>query len=397
MTQMSNKPYQVDLVYHYFAHYREPIIRNLVNLDEINLHLISGLQANTPIKLIDFHQSSFSWSPVKNYWLPGGWLWQSGLLKRICHTEASHLIFLGQFNFLSSCLAVPFARFRGKNTLFWTHGVYGNEHFLKRLLRLYFYKLADRILLYGNHSREILIKAGFDPERLYVVYNSLDYESQLLFRPTEDHTPADELEARRALFPASPHDPVIIFLGRLTASKNISLLIDLIDALKNQQHSVNLLIVGDGPEASSLRARAHSSPDAARIQFTGPCYDESQIAQYFRLADICISPGNVGLLAMHAMTYGVPVITHDDPVHQGPEFEAVISGRTGYLYRHNSFPSLVDTTRQFLALDLETRAIMRKNCMTIIDRYFNPTKQVEVILSALRGIPASSIDFSYQL
>ena len=49
-----------------------------------------------------------------------------------------------------------------------------------------------------------------------------------------------------------------------------------------------------------------------QIWFYGACYDESKLGELIFNADLCVSPGNVGLTAVHSMGYGTPVITHNN-------------------------------------------------------------------------------------
>lgn len=65
------------------------------------------------------------------------------------------------------------------------------------------------------------------------------------------------------------------------------------------------------------------------VWFYGSCYDEQTNAELIYNADMCVAPGNVGLTAIHAMTFGCPVITHSDFKWQMPEFEAIHPGKTG--------------------------------------------------------------------
>ncbi len=66
-----------------------------------------------------------------------------------------------------------------------------------------------------------------------------------------------------------------------------------------------------------------------RIWLYGACYDEEIIGELIFNAQLCVSPGNVGLTAMHSLVYGTPVITHNNFSNQSPEFEAIIDGKTG--------------------------------------------------------------------
>jgi hypothetical protein len=62
------------------------------------------------------------------------------------------------------------------------------------------------------------------------------------------------------------------------------------------------------------------------VHFTGPIYAEAEHGPLLRLPTYVSVRGPVGLMAMHAMIYGRPVITHDDFDQQKPEFEAIQAG-----------------------------------------------------------------------
>ena len=76
------------------------------------------------------------------------------------------------------------------------------------------------------------------------------------------------------------------------------------------------------------------------VCFFGPCYDEFEIGMLIYNAALCVSPGNVGLTAIHSLSYGTPVISHNDFKHQMPEFEAIVPGETGAFFIANDLNSL---------------------------------------------------------
>ena len=43
-----------------------------------------------------------------------------------------------------------------------------------------------------------------------------------------------------------------------------------------------------------------------------------------------VSPGNVGLTAIHSLSYGTPVLTHNNFNNQMPEVESIQPGFNGY-------------------------------------------------------------------
>lgn len=83
---------------------------------------------------------------------------------------------------LSTWLAIIVCKVRGIKTVFWSHGLYGNEPLLKRKLRVFFYNFADEILLYERRAKQLLIKEGIKEEKLKVIFNSLDHEKQISIR-----------------------------------------------------------------------------------------------------------------------------------------------------------------------------------------------------------------------
>ena len=136
--------------------------------------------------------------------------------------------------------------------------------------------------------------------------------------------------------------------------------------------------VGDGPKKDELEVLVQESGLKDNVWFYGPCYEEKQIAQIIYNADLCVSPGDVGLTAMHAMTFGTPVVSHNNFCHQMPEFEAIENGKTGFFFKENDVESLAECIRAWLTSGLN-REQVRQNCYDVIDQKYNPHFQVEMI------------------
>ena len=66
---------------------------------------------------------------------------------------------------------------------------------------------------------------------------------------------------------------------------------------------------------------------------TGAIYDDMDLAPYLMSAAVFAFPRAMGLSAMHAFGYGLPVVTCDDAATHGPEFEALRDGENARLYR----------------------------------------------------------------
>ena len=53
---------------------------------------------------------------------------------------------------------------------------------MERIIKKIFYSLPTDIFLYGEYAKNLMIKNGISSNKLHVVYNSLDYDTQVLQR-----------------------------------------------------------------------------------------------------------------------------------------------------------------------------------------------------------------------
>lgn len=385
------------IVYHYFAHYREPVVRHLcaqqTPLPEITL--ISGQSSNLPALVtidpdlanIPVTNGGLRWKFVKNIWFSKNFLWQTGLIRLALSTKFDTIIFLGQRGFISTWLSVVLARMTGKRTLFWGHGFRHDRKGLRGLSNIWFQKLSNGLLLYGNWARQKALTKGFKDENLYVVFNSLDYLEQKKLR---SQITKDEVTSIRSSYFAFPDRPLLLSVARITTPKRLDLLIDAVKLLADEGLNVNALILGDGPVRESLIEHAEKLGLGDQVKLPGACHDESKLACIFSAADLCVVPGAIGLTVMHSLVYGTPVITHDNPPDHGPEFEAVIPNKTGQFFEQENAQALAATVSDWLRSPRDQEKV-QKDCHQLIDQFYNPAFQAQIINAAIQGVPANEL------
>lgn len=380
----SRRP-RVAIVYHFFAHYRAAVMVELARRGQCSWTLVGDTQ--------DFESDIKAWSPPTDVpfrvarcrRIRRGIMWQSGVVRLALGGEFDALVMLGNSQWIATWLAAIIARLRGKRVYFWTHGWIRRPAGLKGAFRNAFYRLANGLLLYGHLAKQYGIEAGFSPDRLHVIYNSLDYEAQKAARATVGDS--DERDLRRELF-GRDDVAVAICSTRLIAIRRLDLLIEAVAKLRAGGSSVVLLLVGDGPERANLEKLA--AERNVPVHFAGACYDEAKLARYTMASNVTVAPGKVGLTAMQSLAFGTPVITHDDADDQMPEWEAIIPGKNGDLFRRNDVDALAEAMRPWVrrpGVDAATRA----ECHRATDRFYNPANQRRAIERAVLGKGADDL------
>lgn len=304
----------------------------------------------------------------------GPFYWQKGALN-LLRSDYDAIITPGDTYCLSSWALMLLAKCFKKKVFLWTHGAYGDEKGLKLFLTKFRTKISACSLLYGNYAKDVLVKYGADENKLRVIYNSIDYDEQILMRGRIKESPIYKDHF-------SNDNKNLVFIGRLTKIKKLDQILQALAVLNKEQSNYNVTFIGNGSEKDALVNLTKRFNIADNVWFYGACYDEKQIAEFLYNADLCVSPGNVGLTAMHAMTFGCPVVSHSNMVSQMPEVEAIEDGLTGTYFEENNIESLVESIKRWFSLDNE-RECIRKNCYRVIDEKYNPHVQVETIHKAL--------------
>lgn len=357
------------LIYNYAQHYRAGIFTLLDK--EIGVDFYFG-DKMADVKKMDYSALTNFIKELKNVKIFSSIYWQKGAIS-LFFKKYNKYIVLGEYYCLSTWILLLLCKFSNKKIFLWTHGWYGNESFIKRTVKKIFFKLSDGLFLYGEYAKNLMLKEGFSEENLHVIYNSLDYDNQLLVR--------EQLQTTSIYSDYFKNNyPVLIFIGRLTKVKKLDQLINACINLSKKRIFVNLVFVGSGIEEGRLKEKAYSITD--NVWFYGACYEEEKIAELIYNSTVCISPGNVGLTVMHSLVYGTPVITHSDFTHQMPEFEAIEDGFSGSFYIKDDETDLANKIQECLT-KLGDREKARVDCYKIIDEKYNPYFQLQVIKKVL--------------
>jgi glycosyltransferase involved in cell wall biosynthesis len=366
---------RVAVIYDGFPHYRKGVIEELAASDKCTYFFFGDADyRDASIKSYDFKSEH---NVVRTRSLSvGPFYLQWNILNNLIRNRISHCIFLGNPRFLSYWVLTPILRSMGKTVHFWSHGwVAREEPRMTRYFKDLFFRLPNGLLLYGCRAREIGLSRGFSPDRVHVVNNSLDYPFQR--RLFESLAEISRTALRQELqLPVAAK--IVICTARVTEKCRFDLLIQAASKLRSQSLDLYVLIVGDGPEREALGALAASLGVAHR--FWGACYEEATIAKLYKASDLTVSPGKVGLTAIHSMAYGTPVISHDNFDRQMPECAAIVPGITGDFFAENSVDALAEAIGKWFR---RHSSKPERACICRIEAEFTPVFQRKAIERAL--------------
>ena len=363
-------------IYNFASSYRESIYKLIGNSFDTDWFFGSTL---SDIKSMDTRKLRGKVTIVKNInLLNGKAYWQTNIIKQLFKKEYTHYLLLGDERCLSTWLFLICSIFYPqKKIYFWSHGQYGKESFFKKIIEKFFWHFNDGAFLYGNYAKSIMIKNGFNAEKLHVIHNSLAYDYQLSLRSSNLTS-----SIYKEHFKNNHH--TLIFIGRLTKVKKLDQILSAVSLLKKKGENYNIVFIGDGIEKDYLEQFTEKLNIKDQVWFYGACYDEQTNAKLVYNADICVAPGNVGLTAVHTLMFGCPVITHNDFPWQMPEFEAIHDGITGSFFERDNVESLAGAISKWFREKSSKREVVRRACYNEIDTQWNPYFQMNVIKSVIK-------------
>ena len=354
-----------------FPSYRKELWKALLSLEKIKFSIyfsqkeFQGIGSSSIDSFFTKSEKEKLYS-IHNINIFGHLLWQRGVLRALISEDYDSVIFLGDMKVISNWLGIFICKAKGKKTGLWTHGIYGNEKGFKKSIRLLFLSLVDNVFLYESRAKEILIGHKFTKNKLRVVYNSINLEAQTEVYKTFDF--------KKKLSKSKYYN--LVFFGRLTKIKKIDLAIHAVIQLHKKDKKYKLRIVGNGSQEIYLKKLVLDANAQKFITFENAKYSENEIGQMFMESDLLISPGNVGLNAVHAMTYGIPVLTHGNFNNQMPESQIIVEGFNGLLHREDDLNSIQEKLIQWFSSSLKPwdREKIRNNLI----KYYDPIAQAKI-------------------
>ena len=211
-----------------------------------------------------------------------------------------------------------------RKVAYWGHGVNFQSaapNGLREQWKKVMLKHVDWWFAYTNRTVDILCQAGYPRNRITCLDNAIDNES---FSRDLTMVEGAQVEELRNSIDAPEGAPVGLFCGSLHREKRLDYMIAAADRVRKACRDFHLVVIGDGPCADEISVAARTRP---WLHWVGS-RKGAEKAAWFKLADIVVNPGLVGLHILDSFCAGTPMVTTADARHS-PEIAYLEHGVNG--------------------------------------------------------------------
>ncbi|MEM8977235.1 MAG: glycosyltransferase family 4 protein [Pseudomonadota bacterium] len=299
---------------------------------------------------------------------PGRFEWQAGVTG-LRLQRGDILVLSGNPRQLSTLVLMARVRFYGARIVWWGHYWSATSRPGRQRLRMRLAQLADALLFYTDAEVARFEADGWrHPGLVGALNNGIDIT---------------QVRALRSAYDRSKRGRNLVFIGRLSEKANLRLALDAL--AKPSLRNVHLHVIGDGPEKVNLHARAVKLGVGDQITWHGSTTNEVRIAQITNKCAIFLYPGQVGLSLIHAMSYGLPCIIHDQPLRHMPEIAAFEAERTGFTFTQGDAEDLARVVSRALSCPDRLHS-MSENCIRITSNCYNTEHMAERFIGIIDSI-----------
>jgi L-malate glycosyltransferase len=262
----------------------------------------------------------------------GHWLLQNKLVLQPLLRAAmtADLVVVDQGNrFLLNHLLLALSRAGLRRIAFWGVGRnrQGDQLRLSEWYRRKTLNWVSWWFAYTKGTARYLVASGVPSSKITAVDNAVDTSE---IREYVRHLSVEDRAALRGRLGISLSAPVGIFCGALDKIKSIPFLFESCKMIQGRIPDFHLIVVGGGPEQSSVRASVQGTP---WIHLMGPRFGKEK-SELIAISDALLMPGAVGLVILDAFAGGLPLLSTRLNIH-GPEIEYLEEETNGLISEPN--------------------------------------------------------------
>jgi glycosyltransferase involved in cell wall biosynthesis len=243
------------------------------------------------------------------------------------HLRAADLVVLMQENRQLSNYPLLLSRlWSARKVAYWGHGKNFQSDAptgLREQWKNFLLRRVDWWFAYTQMTVDIVTKAGYPPSQITCLNNAIDTGA---FKRDLASWASDDVTAARLQLGIATDASVGVFCGSLYLDKKLDLLVASADLIRERMPGFAVVVIGDGPSMQQMREAAATRP---WLHLLGVRKGREK-ALYYRMADVILNPGAVGLHVVDAFCSGAVMVTTVTARH-GPEAAYLKNGENGML------------------------------------------------------------------
>lgn len=317
---------KVVILQHRLLHYRTKLFEMLgkdCSERGIDLHLVHGQASRR--ESVKKDEGKLPWAHVvKNrFWEVGerDIIWQPFPPSL---NDADLVVLMQESRILSNYPLLLSQLWSARKVAYWGHG----KNFqsdepsgLREKWKNFLICRVDWWFAYTQMTVDILLQSGYPKNRITCLDNAIDTDGFKADLASWSESDVIDEKVRLGILPTTP---IGLFCGSLYPDKRLELLIESSDIIREHVPGFTLIVIGDGPSLLEMEKAAKSRP---WIYLMGIRKGREK-ALYFRMGDVMLNPGLVGLHIVDAFCSGMVMVTTSSAKHS-PEVAYLRNGENG--------------------------------------------------------------------
>lgn len=240
--------------------------------------------------------------------------------------DADLFVIMQENRIVSNYPLILRGKYSRSKVAYWGHGVNFQSNApggLAERWKRFLAKQVDWWFAYTDLTAEIVCSTGFPKERVTCLNNAIDTAK---FRKTVESITREELAEIRKGLKLSDNSRIGILCGSLYPDKRLDLLLEAAAIVRKKVKDFHVVVIGSGPTKAFIDQASKAYP---WLHPVGAKFGREKAA-YFKLAEIMVNPGVLGLHILDAFGVGLPIVSMSNPRH-GPEIAYLHDGVNGVL------------------------------------------------------------------
>jgi len=264
------------------------------------------------------------------------------------------VVIIGGYSYLPTWTTLAWAKLRHKPVVLWSESNLfdHSRQPTKELIKRIFVRMCDMGHVYGKSSREYLEFLGMPATHIIEKRATCD---------------AGTFGKRRAVF--HPDRRRFVFVGRFSPEKNLLRLLDAIAIVVGRlpELSIELLLVGYGPDEAMLRERVIALGLVEQVAFAG-VKTQDEVSSLMAESDCLVLPSLSepwGLVANEALCTGLPILVSN----RCGCARDLITDDTGWSFEAEDTNELASRLEAISLLPVERLQAMGAACIRLASEY----------------------------